>query len=70
MAVSIACQRLIAEKNLPQSPVKMLVAAVSAGVIGGVGAVDLDYEDRQEAAVDLNLVATEEGALVEAAGRG
>jgi ribonuclease PH len=70
VAVSIACQRLIAEKKLAQSPVKMLVAAVSAGVIGGVALLDLDYEEDKEAAVDLNLVATEEGALVEVQGAG
>jgi ribonuclease PH len=70
VAVSIACQRLIAEKKLVQSPVKMLVAAVSAGVIGGAALLDLDYEEDKEAAVDLNLVATEDGALVEVQGAG
>jgi len=70
VAVSIACQRLIAEKKLAQSPVKMLVAAVSAGVIGGAALLDLDYEEDKEAAVDLNLVATEDGALVEVQGAG
>jgi ribonuclease PH len=70
VAVSIACQRLIAERKLAQSPVKMLVAAVSAGVIGGAALLDLDYEEDKEAAVDLNLVATEDGALVEVQGAG
>lgn len=70
VAVSIACQRLIEEKKVTESPVKMLVAAVSAGVIGGVPLLDLNYEEDKEAAVDLNLVATEDGAFVEVQGSG
>ena len=48
----------------------MLVAAVGAGVIDGAALLDLDYEEDKEAAVDLNLVATEDGALVEVPGAG
>jgi ribonuclease PH len=70
VAVSLACQRLIEEKKLVESPVKMLVAAVSAGVIDGLALLDLDYAEDKEATVDLNLVATEDGALVEVQGAG
>ena len=43
---------------------------MSAGVIGGAALLDLNYEEDKEAAVDLNLVATEDGALVEVQGAG
>ena len=70
LAVSIACQRLVEEKRLAELPIKKLVAAVSVGVIDGVALLDLDYEEDKGATVDLNLVATEEGALVEVQGAG
>ena len=70
LAVSIACQRLVEEKKLAELPIKKLVAAVSVGVIDGVALLDLDYEEDKSATVDLNLVATEDGALVEVQGAG
>jgi ribonuclease PH len=70
LAVSLACERLVAEKKIPESPIKKLVAAVSAGVLDDVALLDLDYEEDKAATVDLNLVATEDGALVEVQGAG
>ena len=70
LAVSLACQRLVAEKKLTELPIKKLVAAVSVGVINEVALLDLDYEEDRAATVDLNLVATEDGALVEIQGAG
>jgi ribonuclease PH len=70
VAVSVACRRLIAEEKTTESPIKKLVAAVSVGVIDGVALLDLNYEEDKVATVDLNLVATEDGALVEVQGAG
>jgi ribonuclease PH len=70
VAVSVACRRLIAEEKIAESPIKKLVAAVSVGVIDGVALLDLNYEEDKVATVDLNLVATEDGALVEVQGAG
>jgi ribonuclease PH len=41
------------------------VAAVSLGIVGGELLLDLDYEEDSGAEVDLNLVMTGEGRLVE-----
>jgi len=41
------------------------VAAVSVGIIGGEPMLDLDYAEDSEAEVDMNVVMTGEGALVE-----
>ena len=44
------------------------VAAVSIGLFEGVPLVDLCYEEDRDAQVDLNLVATASGAIVEVQG--
>ena len=44
------------------------VAAISVGVVGGAVVVDLDYEEDSSAEVDMNIVATAEGQLVEVQG--
>ena len=41
------------------------VAAVSVGVVGGTPLLDLDYSEDSTAEVDMNVVMTGEGALVE-----
>lgn len=70
LALSIACHRLMEEKKLTELPIKNLVAAVSVGVVGDVAFLDLDYEEDKAATVDLNLVATDGGELVELQGAG
>ncbi len=47
-----------------------LIAAVSAGIVEGNAMVDLNYEEDKAAAVDFNLVATEDGEFVEIQGSG
>jgi len=41
------------------------VAAVSVGIVGGSALLDLDYSEDSTAEVDMNVVMTGEGALVE-----
>jgi ribonuclease PH len=41
------------------------VAAVSVGIVGGEAFLDLDYSEDSDAEVDMNVVMTGEGALVE-----
>ena len=41
------------------------VAAVSVGIVGGEQLLDLDYSEDSQAEVDMNVVMTGEGALVE-----
>jgi ribonuclease PH len=70
LAVAVACRRLIDEKRIESSPLRKLVAAVSAGVLGGETIVDLNYEEDKAVTVDFNLVATEDGEFVEVQGSG
>jgi ribonuclease PH len=45
-----------------------LVAGVSVGILDGIPVLDLDYSEDSRAQVDLNLVVTESGGLVEVQG--
>ena len=66
----MACQALLARGEVARSPVKRLVAAVSVGMVGGRPVLDLDYVEDKDAAVDFNLVLTEDGQFVEMQGAG
>ena len=46
----------------------MPVAAVSVGIVKGLVVTDLDYEEDSAAEVDMNVVATADGRLVEVQG--
>lgn len=65
LALAIGCKRLFpAEAN----PFKELVAAVSVGIIEGTPMLDLCYAEDSNAEVDMNVVMTESGKLVEVQG--
>jgi ribonuclease PH len=70
LALAVACRKLAKEKKLDAPPVQKLVAAVSAGVLDGNAILDLNYEEDKLVTVDFNLVATEDGELVELQGSG
>jgi ribonuclease PH len=70
LAVALACRKLVDDKQIDASPIGKLVGAVSAGVLGGVSVLDLNYEEDKAVTVDFNLVATEEGEFVEMQGSG
>ncbi|MBK6531376.1 MAG: ribonuclease PH [Deltaproteobacteria bacterium] len=65
VALAIALDGLRARGLLKGRPIVSLVAAVSAGVVGAEPMLDLCYEEDRDAAMDVNVVATEAGALVE-----
>src|SRR6266478_5629098 len=65
LAVALACRKLAKDKKVETPPIKKLVAAVSAGVLDGRAILDLNYEEDKAVTVDFNLVATEDGDLVE-----
>lgn len=51
-----------------QNPLRQLVAAISVGIIGDEIRLDLDYNEDSSAETDMNIVALEEGGLVEIQG--
>ena len=70
LAVAIACEKLVRLGKLRHSPLRKLVAAISAGVLDGTPVLDLNYEEDKAVTVDFNLVATEDGEFVEMQGSG
>lgn len=64
-ALSIAFNRMVATGALKSSPLKQLVAATSVGIVEGTVLLDLAYEEDSQAEVDMNLVMTEDGGMVE-----
>src|SRR5437763_12421768 len=42
LAVTVACQKLLGEKKIASSPMRKLIAAVSAGIIDGNAMVDIN----------------------------
>ena len=56
--------------KIPRLPLKGQVAAVSMGVVDGRALLDLDYHEDSNAEVDMNLVMTDSGEIVEIQGTG
>jgi ribonuclease PH len=65
VALALAVEGLLAAKLIRRTPLTGSVAAVSAGVVGGVPVLDLDYPEDSTAEVDANVVMTGEGGLIE-----
>ena len=65
VALSIAFNRMLAAGALKTSPLKQLVAATSVGIVEDTALLDLAYEEDSQAEVDMNVVMTEDGGLVE-----
>jgi ribonuclease PH len=68
VALHDACAWLVAERRLDATPFRQLVAATSIGIIDGQARLDLEYAEDVSAGVDLNLVAVEDGGIVEVQG--
>ncbi len=70
VAVAIALNKLVAAGKIQQSPMKKLIAAVSAGVYEKTPVLDLNYPEDKDASVDFNVVMTEDLEFVEVQGAG
>jgi ribonuclease PH len=68
VAMSLAVRALQKAGKLKVNPVVRSVSAISVGLAAGVPLLDLDYAEDSTADVDLNVVATGEGTLVEVQG--
>jgi ribonuclease PH len=65
VALALAVERLIEQGDLPASPLTQSVAAISCGIVDGEPRLDLDYLEDSAAEVDMNVVMTGDGGLVE-----
>lgn len=64
-ALALACERLVAAGILRSVPLTDSVAATSVGVVDDSPLLDLCYEEDSRAQVDMNVVMTGDGRLVE-----
>jgi ribonuclease PH len=65
VALALASDWMLQEGLIERSAMREKVAAVSVGLVDGVACLDLDYREDSSAQVDMNVVATESGGLVE-----
>jgi ribonuclease PH len=65
VALVLALERLQQAARWPRLPLFEELAAVSVGVVDGEARLDLDYEEDAAAALDMNVVMTGDGRLVE-----
>lgn len=64
-ALALALGKLVESGTLKVSPMKQMVAATSVGVVDGRVLLDLAYDEDSRAEVDMNVVMTADGGLVE-----
>ena len=65
VALALAVDKLLRDGRIESSPLTGSVAAVSCGIYGGRPLLDLDYIEDSRAEVDMNLVMTSSGDMVE-----
>ena len=70
VALHDALMSLVRADTLPRLPLTGQVAAVSMGIVAGQPLLDLDYSEDSNAEVDLNLVGTADGRIIEVQGTG
>ena len=65
VALELALQGIVAEGLVERLPLTQSVAAISCGMVEGEALLDLDYPEDSTAEVDMNVVMTGDGGLVE-----
>ncbi|MBV1875301.1 MAG: ribonuclease PH [Cycloclasticus sp.] len=68
IALSLAIEKLIADKKIKKNPIHGQIAAVSVGIYNGAPVLDLDYPEDSEAETDMNVIMNEAGAFIEVQG--
>ena len=68
VALHIAVGKLISDGILTENPIREAVAAISAGIVGGVPLLDLDYPEDSGCDSDVNIVMTASGKIIEIQG--
>lgn len=70
VAVVKALSFMKSQQYFREIPLKNQVAAVSVGIVNDEMLLDLCYEEDSQAAVDFNIVATDDGRFIEVQGTG
>ncbi len=59
---------MVDKRRLKEMPLGDFVAAISVGIVGGVPLLDLDFEEDSGADVDMNVIMTGAGKIIEVQG--
>jgi ribonuclease PH len=70
VALVLCFRKLLKQGKISEMPVKTFVSGVSAGIVGGVPMLDLQYSEDSKADVDLNCVMDGNGGIIELQGTG
>ncbi len=65
VALALALKKLLDRRIIDKMPLRHLVAGASVGVVRGELLLDLDYSEDSQAEIDMNVVETDNGQLVE-----
>ncbi len=65
VALAFALKKMMDEKIIDHMPLKNLVSAVSVGIVDRTVLLDLDYQEDSMAEIDMNVVKTDTGKIVE-----
>ena len=68
VALTIALRKLVEDGFIAKLPIKDFVAATSVGLVRGLPLLDLNYGEDSQAQVDMNVIQTGEGSLIEIQG--
>ena len=68
IALNKAIKKMIERGDIGQNPINEGVAAISLGLVNDELLLDLNYEEDSSAQVDMNLVGTESGKIIEIQG--
>ncbi|SCW46637.1 ribonuclease PH [Paenibacillus tianmuensis] len=70
VAMAIAMDKIVRERNLNRFPITDFLGSLSVGIIQEKPCLDLNYEEDSKAKVDMNVVMTGHGKFVEVQGTG
>lgn len=65
IALALALKNMMDEGIIDQMPLKNLISAISVGMVDGNLLLDLDYREDSSAEIDMNVVKTDTGKIVE-----
>jgi ribonuclease PH len=65
VALGLALKKMIDQGLIDHMPLRHLVAGVSVGLVRGKPLLDLDYAEDSQAELDMNVIETDRGELVE-----
>ena len=68
MALYQCFKRMVDENKMKEIPLTEFLAAVSVGVVDGTSLLDLDFREDSNADVDMNVVMTGSGRIIEIQG--